>query len=279
MADNLQNVIVPQNVWTDLYSLTGLAVGTQLVIENSGDIDVYLAVQAAKPDPDHNSYNIVKRPPSVSVQNTPGDSGAWAFCQGGEGKLSISTSEREGFAPYAKMTLFDINGRDVELDVLGKYLISIASTHHQIHEGITYSHSGQDDLNSGASKQFIIVTPNNTRWVHFNLALARSSGEANFKLHEGVTVVSDGTSVTPLNENRNKADASVVTLTQDPVEAVGALLIHENHWGSGRNVGGEAGARKERILRQNTRYLVTIESEAATNDINWELNWYEHLNV
>ena len=114
MADNLQNVAIPQNVWTDLYTLTGITVGTQLVVENSGDIDVYLAVQATKPDQDHNSYNIVKRPPSVSVQNTEGDPGAWAFCQGGAGKLSISTPSREGFVPLNRVALHDGFGRPID---------------------------------------------------------------------------------------------------------------------------------------------------------------------
>lgn len=178
-----------------------------------------------------------------------------------------------------KTLIVDILGRVAELDVLGKYLIFINSVHHQRHEGITYGHSGQADLNSGSSKQFIIVTPNTTRWLHFNLALARSSGEANFILHEGVTTTSDGTPITPLNVNRNFPDASVATVTQDPVDAVGILQLHENHWGSGRNVGGSTGERNEEIFRQNTRYLITLTSEAATNDFNWFLNWYEHLNV
>ncbi len=88
MADNLPNVNLPSNVWVDLYEVTGLAVGTKLQVENVGTCDAYLAVQAAQPEPDHNSYNIVRRE-GLPLVNTSGDSGAWAFCQNAIGKLSV----------------------------------------------------------------------------------------------------------------------------------------------------------------------------------------------
>lgn len=107
MSDNIQNVRVTQNQWVDLYAETGITVGTRLTVENSGDADVYLAVQATKPDNDHTAYNIVKRPPSVALQNSDGDLGAWAFCPNTDGLLSISTISREGFSPVNRANLHD----------------------------------------------------------------------------------------------------------------------------------------------------------------------------
>lgn len=170
-------------------------------------------------------------------------------------------------------------GRSAEIDVLAKYLIFILSTHHQIHEGIDFSHSSQVTLGNGATRQFIFVTPNITRWAHFNLSMARSSGEANISIHEGVTADADGTSITPINSNRNSATTSVMTLTHTPTNPVGTTLIFEEHWGNGKNIGGQSGIRSEMNFKQNTRYLITITSEIAANDVSWVLNWYEHLNV
>lgn len=128
MADTLQNASIPQNDWVDLYALTGLAVGTQLTIENSGVCDVYLAVQATKPDKDHSAYNIVKRAPSVNVQNTEGDAGAWAYCQGGKGKLSISSPTREGFMPVNRTNLHDGYGNPID-SFKGGVDVHIADAH------------------------------------------------------------------------------------------------------------------------------------------------------
>lgn len=113
MPDNIHNVRISQNIWVDLYAATGIAVGTVLTIENSGNADVYLAVQAVQPDKDHQEYNIVKRPPSVTVQNSEGDLGAWAFVQGTAGLLSISSVLAEGFRPVTSSRLHDGFGNPI----------------------------------------------------------------------------------------------------------------------------------------------------------------------
>lgn len=113
MSDTLQNVTIPPNIWVDLYGLTGLAVGTQLTIENVGVCDVHLAVQALQPAPDHTAYNVVKRAPSVNLQNTEGDAGAWAYCQSTTGRLNVSSPAREGFAPVTRSNLHDGFGNPI----------------------------------------------------------------------------------------------------------------------------------------------------------------------
>lgn len=54
MADTLPNIKLTANQWTDLYTASGIATGTQLTIENIGETDVYIAVQQAQPLPGHN---------------------------------------------------------------------------------------------------------------------------------------------------------------------------------------------------------------------------------
>lgn len=131
MPNTIQNITVPTNLWVDLYALAGLAVGTQLIIENSGDIDVYLAVQAVQPGQDHDAYNIVKRRPSISLQNTQGDAGAWAYCPGGAGKLSISSPTREGFGSVARASLHDGFGRPIN-SLGGAIDVHVADIHSSI---------------------------------------------------------------------------------------------------------------------------------------------------
>lgn len=129
MPNNLPNVSIPQNQWTDLYAALGVSIGTLLAIENVGDADVYLAVQATQPTADHNAYTIVKRPPSVAVQNTAGDAGAWAYCNGSVGKLAITTPSREGFLPVASSRLLDAYGSPIG-SLRGAIDVHLADVHY-----------------------------------------------------------------------------------------------------------------------------------------------------
>lgn len=113
MPDNITNLELTPNTWTDLYVAAGAAPGVVLSVENIGDADVYLATQATKPDNDHDAYNVLKRPPSVVVQNQPGDAGAWAYCQADGGKLEISTAALEGFLPVVQSRLYDGFGNPI----------------------------------------------------------------------------------------------------------------------------------------------------------------------
>lgn len=139
MPNNLPNVSIPQNQWTNLYAALGVSVGTLLTIENVGDADVYLAVQAAQPTPDHNSYTVVKRPPSVAVQNTAGDAGAWAYCNGSGGKLAISTGSREGFLPVASSRLLDAYGNPIG-SLRGAIDVHLADVHYATVNDFVHRH-------------------------------------------------------------------------------------------------------------------------------------------
>ena len=106
MSDTLPNIAITAGAWVDVYALTGIAVGTKLNVENTGTCDVYLAVQAAQPDPDHNDYNILKRT-GPKMTNHAGDSGAWAFCGHSDGELNVSVKSFDGFSPVLPGTEFD----------------------------------------------------------------------------------------------------------------------------------------------------------------------------
>ena len=80
MADTLPNTILPPGVWVDLYAETGLPVGAQILVQNIGVCDVYVASNPTTPITDL-AHQIVKR--SQFSINDPGDTGAWAFCLAG----------------------------------------------------------------------------------------------------------------------------------------------------------------------------------------------------
>ena len=80
MADTLQNLVIVPQVWLDVYSESGLAIGTQIIVQNVGVCDVYLVAAASEPQ-GLAAHQIIQR--GQEAINEYGDSGAWAFCLAG----------------------------------------------------------------------------------------------------------------------------------------------------------------------------------------------------
>lgn len=135
MPDNLPLIPVESGAWVDLYDLSGITVGQPLIVENVGVADLFLAVQAAQPPEDHKSYNILKRDDDIRLTNTLGDLGAWVFCNGAGGLISVA--EREGFQPLLNSALHDGDGNPLnayhDLDTDTYVLdVHVADVHNQI---------------------------------------------------------------------------------------------------------------------------------------------------
>ena len=99
MGDNLPNIEIPMGEWVNLYSLTGLTVGSSLHVENIGSYDIYVAVQSTQPAIDHDSYNVIQRGNGIRLQNAHGSTGAWAFCNNIGGKVAVGLAQQDGFFP------------------------------------------------------------------------------------------------------------------------------------------------------------------------------------
>ncbi len=49
MAVTIEDVVVPKGVWTDLYTGSGVAVGTAVTVINTGSVAVQLAISLIAP--------------------------------------------------------------------------------------------------------------------------------------------------------------------------------------------------------------------------------------
>lgn len=103
MADTLANIPLPPGVWVNLYTASGATIGDQLTVENTGDNDVYLTVQAFEPELNHNAYNVLRRT-DPRLTNSAGDPGAWAFCPNVAGEVNVSVNTLQGFVPAIAVT-------------------------------------------------------------------------------------------------------------------------------------------------------------------------------
>lgn len=77
----LPNVKVPIGEWIDLYSETGLAVGTKIIVQNIGSSPCYLVDSAAEPNILGTGYNIIQPSdkPNNFLTNSDAPEGAWAY--------------------------------------------------------------------------------------------------------------------------------------------------------------------------------------------------------
>lgn len=175
------------------------------------------------------------------------------------------------------VTMFDSSGNEVETDPIEHSLVTIESEHHQIHEENHYFVGSYDTINDEGTIDIIVTTPDTAIRAHF-LATAQSSGEMVASIHEGVTETGDGTPMTLFNSDRNSANTSDLVIKVDPttVSNTGTLLRAHSGGSSGPfSSGTTARGTSENILKQNTKYMIRLLSNANTNIIDWEFIWYE----
>ena len=152
--------------------------------------------------------------------------------------------------------------------------------HSEIHEGNAFLYCEVTDFSNGAVRDILIVTPNTTKWAHMVLDVV-SELEADLKIYEAPTASNNGTAVTEFNRNRNSATVNTTVITHTPTIAGGSegTLICQKHWGSGKANGGESRNLTELVLKQNTKYLLRVtNATTSANQIEIDLNWYEHTN-
>jgi len=179
-------------------------------------------------------------------------------------------------AMYGRIT--DDAVRPIQIDDSTHAIKTIEYEHSEIHAGDHYNYCDYQLANAlNDTIEFVMTTPNTTKWIHLSLETYSSQG-CEIELYEGASGITDGTSITPRNNNRNSANTSGVTLVKDPsaitsdgTRAAGFLA------GAGRNA-GFINRDREYVLKQNTIYLVRITSVANSNDIAWCAEWYEHTN-
>ncbi len=80
MANSLPNVNIKSLTWVDLYAETGIAVGTQLIIQNIGSGSCRLTESDTQPDI-QSGYNLIPENQYLTSASTP--VGAWAYSHTG----------------------------------------------------------------------------------------------------------------------------------------------------------------------------------------------------
>lgn len=87
MSDTKEDVILPPGIWTDLYAVSGITVGSAIDIYNKGSHRADIAIKATSPT------GVIGVPLHTGSTGSylgisAGESGAWARSEGGT-RLSV----------------------------------------------------------------------------------------------------------------------------------------------------------------------------------------------
>lgn len=87
MADTLPNVQLPAGQWVNLYTATGITVGTQIQVQNLGGSLVLVHTGDDVPT-SADGFNII-RPDSLTFVSQIAPTGAYAMSETDEGLLNV----------------------------------------------------------------------------------------------------------------------------------------------------------------------------------------------
>jgi len=80
MATSLPQVVLPSKIWVDLYAATGITLGTQLIIQNTGGNEARLVESLAQPELT-SGFNLVSENNFMTSASAP--VGVWAYAHAG----------------------------------------------------------------------------------------------------------------------------------------------------------------------------------------------------
>lgn len=176
----------------------------------------------------------------------------------------------------------DSTSQPLRLDKATNSLQVVDYAHHEVHAGSSFYYHDVISIANAATQDYLITTPNTTVWAHFGVEVDFNDGAGTLELYEAADRTGT-TAQTVFNRNRNSANTATTTVHkgQSGGTTDGTRIMWKRH-GSGKEVGGQSGTSEERILKQNTKYILRITNVAGagvTNNITVIMRWYEHTDI
>lgn len=83
MATSKPPITLPTNTWVDIYDATGITVGVQIILQNTGSNVVILSESATEPDVKFNTTGFNKVIPDEFLISDTAPIGIWAYAKAG----------------------------------------------------------------------------------------------------------------------------------------------------------------------------------------------------
>lgn len=175
----------------------------------------------------------------------------------------------------------DSTYQPARLDKATNSIQTIDYEHHEVHAGSHFFYTDSVALNDTGTQDYMITTPNTTKWAHL-VFVASGSAITTVQIYEGSD--KNGTTLqTVFNSDRNSATVATVTVHKGTSGGTtDGTLIWQRKSGAATQqsrTGMEATRGAEKILKQNTKYIIRITSGTNANLTNLALDWYEHTNI
>jgi hypothetical protein len=152
--------------------------------------------------------------------------------------------------------------------------------HHEIHDGHAFMyHDVIDSLGTGVAQDYMITTPNTTAWLHVSHDV-ELSGAGTVEIYEA----GDRTGTTlQTMYNRDRNNTSLTNTGTIHKGTSGGTIDGTKivYWKGGANQSKNSathGTASEKILKQNTKYILRITSRAEATIVSVSIGWYEHVN-
>lgn len=220
--------------------------------------------------------------PNIYLQQT--DGARIPLAVDANGHLVLAPSGSISIDGGADTRIFTYNGSTWErtrMDSTTHTIQIIDYAHHEIHAGSHFLYTDAVTLGNGGVQNYLITTPDTTRWAHM-IFILDGSAITQFELYEGADRVGSVLQ-TVGNSNRNSTTAATVVIHKGYAGGTtDGSRIHIYKGGSATGASRQAGSGtrndEEIILKQNTKYILRVTSSTAANLTNVNLSWYEHVN-
>jgi hypothetical protein len=181
----------------------------------------------------------------------------------------------------AQMKTGDATYQVPRLDKYTHATTTIDYVHHEIHDGATYMyHDVIDDLDNNVAQDYMITTPDTTKWLHISHDI-EAIGPITVEIYEA-TDKTGTTAQTLYNRDRNSATTATGTIHKGTSGGTtdGTKIVYWKGGISSNKTQNSAthGTASEKILKQNTKYILRLTSRMDNNMISVSIGWYEHTN-
>lgn len=160
-------------------------------------------------------------------------------------------------------------------------LVLVPHEHHEVHEGAAFRYNDAITLGAAATQDYLLTVANTPSWPHFQFSV---DGTAITTIEVFRGTDKNGTTLqATFNANENSANTAGMTIHKSTSGGTtdGTLIFR---YSSGTATGGAKSSgidtySAERILKQNTKYIIRITSGTAGNLCNIRCEWYEHTSM
>ena len=179
------------------------------------------------------------------------------------------------FSTLANAEVQVANGGSVSLKssdgiIIEDVVPSIVTTeidHWMTHMGASYTVSDTLSIAAGATYGFLVKNTVDTGTHMTRFEFHSTEGDASIAFYEGSAIGSNGSEVTPRNNNRNYSDsANVQVFINTSTTALGTQLEHDIITG-GKQSGGSGGDVEEWVFKQYTAYTFSYTNNSGQADV------------